>query len=165
MTIANDQQNDTDSQPPAWLEKFIEIIANCIEAHGLLGPLRWYYLEEEEYIELEIFPTQVEILGGELDGKLIMAGFSLDVTTLLAAFSRVDAIHWSSQGIADEGAHLSVEGIYEGHDIWLRILADPPEDEEPGMQMDMSDSKNFLWSCYICEPFGSINIPQYRTTL
>jgi hypothetical protein len=141
MTTANGQQNDTDFQPPAWLEKFIGIITNCIEAHGLIGPLRWYYLEEEEYAELEVYPTLVEILGGELDGKLILAGFSLDVTTLLAAFSRVDAIRWSSQGIADdEGAHLSIEGIYEGHDIWLRILADPPEDEEPGMQMDMSDS-------------------------
>jgi hypothetical protein len=141
MTTANGHQNHTDSQPPARLEKFIDIIAHCIEVHSPTGPLGWRYLEEEDYAELEVYPTLVEIVGGEWDGDLVLAGFSLDVSDLLAAFSKVDAIHWSSQGIADdEGAHLSIEGIYEGHDIWLRILAEPPEDEGPGMQLDMSDS-------------------------
>ena len=72
----------------------------------------------------------------------MLPGFSLDVQTLLSAFQEVEAVYWNSQGMGpydDEGPRISIEGIYQGHDVWLRILAEPPEDEEPGMELDVSD--------------------------
>ena len=32
----------------------------------------------------------------------------------------------------------TVEGAYQGHHVWLRVLAEAPDDEEPGLQLDIS---------------------------
>ena len=33
------------------------------------------------------------------------------------------------------GPCVSIEGLYQGHDVWLRFLAEPPADEEPGLRL------------------------------
>jgi hypothetical protein len=38
------------------------------------------------------------------------------------------------------GQHISIEGTYQGHLVWLRVLAEAPDDEEPGLTLDTSDS-------------------------
>ena len=39
-------------------------------------------------------------------------------------------------GPADDGPCVSVEGLFAGHEVWLRVLADAPDDEEPRMKFD-----------------------------
>jgi hypothetical protein len=36
----------------------------------------------------------------------------------------------------DEGPRLVVEGVYQGRQVFLQVLAYAPEDEEPGMKLD-----------------------------
>ena len=58
---------------------------------------------------------------------------------LRAAFDRVDDFGWNALGLHDaDGPHVWVEGEYRGHDVWLRVLAQAPEDEDPGMKLDVS---------------------------
>jgi hypothetical protein len=38
----------------------------------------------------------------------------------------------------DEGPHVSIEGVYRGHDVFVQVLAYAPDDEEPGMKLDVS---------------------------
>lgn len=128
--------------PPAWLEALIDTVSHCIEAHNLMGPLAYWYGTEEELTELVIFPTPVELVGGATDGAVVVSGFSLDVQGLQAAFERVDALYWQAHSLGPhdgEGPHLSLEGVYQGHEVWLRLLADPPEEVEPGLRFDTSD--------------------------
>jgi hypothetical protein len=33
---------------------------------------------------------------------------------------------------------LSVDGLYQGHEVYLQVLAYAPEDEEPGMKLETS---------------------------
>jgi hypothetical protein len=35
-----------------------------------------------------------------------------------------------------EGPHISVEGSFQGHEVFVQVLAYPPEDEEPGLKVD-----------------------------
>ena len=106
-----------------------------------MGPLEYGYRLEEDIVELIVYPTPVELVGGAVDGAVVVPGFSLDLQMLPAAFERVDALHWQAHSMGSydlEGPHLSLEGIYQGHHVWLRVLSEPPEEAEPGLRLDTS---------------------------
>jgi hypothetical protein len=127
-----------------WVEELAARVAGCIEAHSPMGPMKWLYLDDEQGLgELVVYPTPVELVGGEEDGAIVIAGFSLDLHELLAAFDQVTSLQWYAQGLGPydrDGPHVSLEGIYQGYEVGLRVLAEPPEDEEPGLQLDTSTS-------------------------
>jgi hypothetical protein len=126
-----------------WIEELAALVASCIEAHSPMGPMKWQYVEEDGLGELLVYPTPVELVGGEEDGAIVIAGFALDVHDLLAAFDQVTSLQWYAHGFGPydrDGPHVSLEGMYQGHEVWLRVLAEPPEDEEPGLQLDTSTS-------------------------
>ena len=131
--------------PSAWLSKFVEAVSDCMEAHSAAGPVGWrVYEEDDDTVELLIYAMPVELMGGEYDGSIVLPGFSLDVQALQSLFERVTALDWKAQGFGpgdDVGPCLSLEGIYQGHVIWLRVLAEAPEDEEPGMQLATTASE------------------------
>ncbi len=39
-----------------------------------------------------------------------------------------------------DGPEVLIEGIYQGHEVVLRMLAEAPEDEEPGMLLDVGET-------------------------
>jgi len=130
-------------RPSAWMTELVDAVAGCMEAHSPMGALGWRYHEEDELTELIVSPTPVELVGGEHDGAIVMAGFSLDVQALQAVFEHVTALQWHAQGFSpddEDGPSLSLEGTYQGHLVWLRVLAEAPEDEVPGLQLDTSAS-------------------------
>jgi hypothetical protein len=131
-------------QPPAWMAALVDMVADCLETHSPMGPLGFRYLEEEALGELVVYPTPVELIGGAADGTVVIPGFSLDLQALLAVFERVTGLQWCAHGFGPhdpEGPCVSLEGIYQGHPVWLRMLAEPPEDEAPGLQLDTSASQ------------------------
>jgi hypothetical protein len=76
--------------------------------------------------------------GGADDGAVVIPGFSLDLQALLAHFDRVEAFQWYPSGLGPydpEGPCVSIEGLYQGHNVWLRLLAESPAEEEPGLQL------------------------------
>jgi hypothetical protein len=130
-------------RPSAWMTELVEGVAGCMEAHSPIGALGWRYHEDEELLELIVYPTPVKLVGGEHDGAIVMPGFSLDVLALQTVFERVTALHWHAQDVGpddEDGPHLSLEGTYQGHPVWLRVLAEAPDDEEPGLELDTSIS-------------------------
>ena len=38
--------------------------------------------------------------------------------------------------VDDQGPYVSIEGMLWGREVYLRLLASPPEDEEPGLKVD-----------------------------
>ncbi len=129
--------------PPPWMEALVDVVAECLDAHSPMGPLGFRYREEDEHGELVVYPTPVELVGGAADGTVVIPSFSLDLHALLAAFERVTVLQWCAHGFGPhdpEGPCVSLEGLYQGHPVWLRVLAEPLEDEEPGLQLDTSAS-------------------------
>lgn len=140
----NDQSSNGNDgvSPPAWIEALVETVSACIEAHNLVGPLEYWYSTEEEMTELIVYPLPVELVGGAVDGAIVGSEFSLDVHTLQTNFEQIDAIYWQAHSFGShdlDGPHLSFEGTYQGHQVWLRVLSDPPEDAEPGLRFDTSE--------------------------
>ena len=132
------------NRPSAWMTELVEAVAGCMEVHSAAGPVGWRYHEEDDLVELVIYATPVELLGGEYDGTIVLPGFSLDVQALESLFERVTALLWRAQGLGPNdvaGPCLSVEGVYRGHPVWLRVLAEAPDDEEPGLELDTAASE------------------------
>ena len=130
--------NNLLSEPPAWLNSLVTVVCGCIEAQHPMGPLGFRYRNEGDFWEIVIYPTPVELTGGVVDGTVIFPGFSLDLQQLISAFDQIADTRWCAQGFGPydlDGSHISIEGIYRGHSIWLQVLAEAPEDEEPGMKL------------------------------
>ena len=129
------------AHPADWLEALVDAAIGCMQAHSATGPVGYRYSQEEDLTEIIVYPTPVELVGGEEDGCLVIAGFTLDILALMSVFEQVIAIHWYSRGFypADlTGANVAIEAVYQGHSVWLQILAEPPDDEQAGMKLDVS---------------------------
>ena len=129
------------SKPPAWLESLVDAVANCMEPHNELGPLAYRWRSEDDHWEMVVYPAPAELVGGAADGAVVSPGFSLDIQELSTAFEEIEDIHWQAQPLGphdQEGQHLSFEGVYGGHDVWLLVLSEAPGDEEPAFKVDLT---------------------------
>ncbi len=128
---------EEDSEEPAWLDDLLEAVAHCVEPDSPMGPLGMRYWEEDDFWEIRIFPTPVELVGGAQDGAVVLPGFTLDLRELQAAFEEIVECVWNALGLnVPEGPHVAIEGTFQGHEVYLQVLARPPEDEEPGLKVD-----------------------------
>ena len=126
-------------QAPLWLEDLVRTAAECMAADSPIGPLGYRYREDEGLWEVWVYPMPVELLGGAVDGKVVAPGYSLDLRRLPAALDRVDDFGFSACAFpGSEGPHVWIEGIFHGHAVLVEVLARAPEDEEPGMKVDVN---------------------------
>ena len=129
------------SEAPAWMESLIDLVGGCMDAHSGLGPLAFRWRQEEDQWDIMVYPTRGELIGGADDGALVSPGFSFDVQELTTAFEELVDVRWQAQALGphdQEGQHLSIEGVYDGHQVYLQVLSDAPEDEEPGFKVDLT---------------------------
>jgi hypothetical protein len=125
-----------------WLDDLVQAVAENMTDESGPGTLGSRYREEDGCWEILIYPTPVELVGGAEDGEIVAPGFSLDLDGLRSLFERVDDFSWQALGLnASEGPHVSIEGVYQGHEVWLQVLAYAPEDEEPGSKIHTSPRK------------------------
>lgn len=64
----------------------------------------------------------------------------VDLRDLMEVFDAIESVYWQPQTMADDdevGPHVGVEGIFEGHSVWLRITAEPPSQFESGRMVDV----------------------------
>ena len=132
------------SKAPGWLESLVDDVASCVEAHNVLGPLGYRWVEEGDMWEVMIYPAPAQLAGGPEDGATVAPGFSLDVHQLCATFEKIVDVHWQAQAFGPHdhtGQHISIEGVYKGHHIFLQVLSEAPDDEEPRFTVDASGGK------------------------
>jgi hypothetical protein len=120
-----------------WIENLMEHVAANMEADSVQGPLGYRYGEEDGFWEVIVYPTPVELIGGAVDGEVVAPGFTLDLERLRSGFDHIIDCCWNALGmIPSEGPYLAIEGKFQGHDLFLRILAYAPDDEEPSIKVD-----------------------------
>jgi hypothetical protein len=132
-----------DDEESDWLGEFVETVAGQITADGPMGPLKIESYEEDGFWEVVIYPTPVELIGGAQDGEVVIPGFSLDLEGLRVGFESVTAMGWHSLGLPPyEGPYAFIEGVFAGRMVYLQVLAYPPEDEQPGMKLEVKRRRN-----------------------
>ena len=131
------------SQAPTWMEKLVDIVSVCMTAHNAMGPLGFRWGEEDQFWEVIVYPTPVELIGGAVDGELVSPGFSLNLQELQSSFDEVTDVNWCAHDFGPQdfdGPHISIEGVYQGHHVYLIVLSEAPDDEEPGLRLDTLES-------------------------
>lgn len=85
----------------------------------------------------------MELVGGAEDGEIVAPGFSLDLEELRTEFDQITGCCWQSLGYPrGEGPHVSIEGLYQGHEVLVQVLAYAPEDEEPAAKLQTRPGKS-----------------------
>lgn len=130
-----------EKNPPDWMESLVDEVADCMEPHNAMGPLGYRWHEEDQFFTIAVYPLPIELVGEAVEGEMVSPGFSLNIQELSFVFDELEDIYWCGQPLGPndlEGPHVSFEGVYQGHPIYLAILSDAPEDEEPGSKLDIS---------------------------
>ena len=119
----------------------VDAAVGCMEAHNVTGPLAYRHHQEDDLTTVLLYPTPVELVGGEEDGVRVVSGFTLDILALMSIFEEINEINWESSAFYPSDptdAKVAIEAIYQGHLVWLQILAEPPDNEQPGMKLDVT---------------------------
>lgn len=129
------------SHPADWLETLVDATVGCMAAHSATGPVGYRHHQEDDLTTVILYPTPVELVGSEEDGVRVVSGFTLDILALMSIFEEVFEIHWESQAFYPSdptGANVAIDAVYQGHSVWINILAEPPDDEQPGMKLEVT---------------------------
>lgn len=123
--------------PPAWLAQMANELAIQIYGVDILSPLGCHYYHNRalNQWEVSLFAASTETVGGSQDGRVLPCRFTADLLRIAETFSQVTSFSWQplALGSDDEiGPHISLEGHYQGHFVWLRLLAKAPERFQTG---------------------------------
>jgi hypothetical protein len=132
-------RNDGDELPD-WMKILLDLVTDCIEVGSPAGPLGVRWGQDEDTWEVTIYLMPVELVGGAADGELVTPGFTLDLERLRTAFTRLDEFGWNALGLGQDGPCIQMEGTFMDHELFLRVLAQAPQDEGPGAKLSMRQS-------------------------
>jgi hypothetical protein len=128
-----------EAAPVLWLRQLVEAVSDNVTANSPMGPLGYRYGQDEDCWEVSVYPTPVELIGGAVDGEVVVPGFSLDLKGLCDVFDTVEECVWQSLGLApNDGPEIWVEGGFQGQHVFLQVLAHAPDDELPGMKLNVT---------------------------
>jgi len=127
--------------PPNWLKSMANQVASLMYDVDVLAPIGCHFFHNANRDEWEVtlFASSTEIVGGEWDGVLAPSKFCFDILKLGEIFEEVSSLHWQALPVDYDdqlGCHISIEGRYEDHQVWVRVLAESPEEFEPGRRIE-----------------------------
>jgi hypothetical protein len=127
--------------PPDWLSHLADRVAEQFHATDVLSPLgcHFYHNLALDQWEVTLFASKTEIVGGKLDGVATTSNFSLDLKETFQVFDEVTNFHWQTASLGpddDLGPHVSVEGLFEGNSVWVRVLSNPPAQFDTGRTLN-----------------------------
>lgn len=131
--------------PPNWLSSMANQVASLMYDVDVLAPIGCHFFHNASRDEWEVtlFASNTEIVGGEWDGVLAPSKFCFDILKLGEIFDEVHALIWQALAVHYDdqlGPHISIEATYEGHRVWVRVLAESPEEFEPGRRIQAYDA-------------------------
>lgn len=135
----------------SWINDLAHDVLEEILPIDSLAPVgcHHFFNDETSQHEVTLFASKTEILGGADDGRQQDSRFCLDLAGIWRLFENVVDFHWQTTRAHEDddlGAHISIEGEYHGHSVWLRILAEAPQQFDHGRVFDInSASVKNLW--------------------
>jgi|TARA_R110000850_G_scaffold191101_20_gene317786 hypothetical protein len=126
--------------PPSWLKTMANQVASLMYDVDMLSPIGCHFFHNGSRNEWEVtlFASSTEIVGGEWDGVLAPSKFCFNILKLGEIFEEVESLYWQALPVDYDdqlGCHISIEGKYEGERVWVRVLAEAPEEFEAGRRM------------------------------
>lgn len=118
------------------IQELADRIRKCAGSRAPMGPLACRWSVDYGFIDLEMFPTPIELVGGPDDGAVVDPDVDFDLLRILEAFDRVDGLGWTLDGEDRECHYVGFRGAYRGYDVWVTLFAGAPAGEKPTMKSD-----------------------------
>ncbi len=135
--------------PPDWLAAMVNDIALRILPVDPLAPIGCHYAHVDDCWEVTLFVSASEVVGGEYDGERFASAYQFDLVGVEAHFDDVTALGWQPIEFGegdDVGPHIAIEGVRDGHQVWVRVAAFPPAHLEAGRIFNVLNSTiDELW--------------------
>ena len=113
--------------PPLWIKELVEAVDECITVDGPTVPLEFHHGEQDGCWLVAVYPGRVKLAGLAAEGQTGACGFILDLEQLRSWFDQVQDVVWRSQGSQPgEGPYVAIEGVYQGKNVFLEVLAHAP---------------------------------------
>jgi hypothetical protein len=128
--------------PPSWLQQFADRAAQSLTPLVEASPVGCHWHLSGGRWELTLFVSAFEIVGGERDGQRIPCPLEVDVMELLSLYNAIHECRWQPldlHGDDEVGPHLSILGVVDGKDVWLRVVARQPIELEAGQMLDLQE--------------------------
>lgn len=153
LDLSNREVEMNGPKPPHWLGKLARLAMRAFRSDGEIAPVGCHFHKNDErettQWEVTLFVSSTEVFGGSLDGQRSFSPFMVDLTELMLSLDVIESCYWQAQAMAEDdqlGPHVGIEGQFQGHSVWLRITAQPPEQFDSGRAFDQFAGERLdLW--------------------
>ncbi len=117
-----------------WLTRLSTCVCKSINLMVSV-PVGCHYHQDGDVWEVSLFISPTEYVGGPHDGRRAATNYVLNIKELCECFDSIETASWQAFKLDAEddlGSHFAIFGTYESHKVWLRILANTPDDFEAG---------------------------------
>ena len=108
--------DDEEAENPDWLDRLLRAVATRVVASKPVDSLAYHYRPNQFVRELHVCPSAGA-------ANFAGPGWAVDLENLREAFDKIDCCGWYAvPADRDESPYLWVEGTFDGHEVFLRLL-------------------------------------------
>lgn len=126
-------------QMGAAVQSLFDAMSDCVHSDIGMGPLRCRWRVEIGMLDVTIYPTPIEFVGGRRDGTLVDPDLSqIDLLAIQEIFDEVYEFFWSVESDERQHQYVNIEGAYGGIEtISVGLYAGAPEGEKPVLRKNV----------------------------
>jgi hypothetical protein len=120
-------------QDPAWITEFVKIVSSSLLTDRSTPPVGFRYRVDDDNCEISVYPIHEGCNHQEAEGSGASAAFDWNIEELRSVFDGIDGSGWYAvRSDGTECPYLWIEGNYQTHEVFLRLLPGEPDHIEPG---------------------------------
>ncbi len=125
-------------QDPAWIKEFIGVVSSSLLTDRSTRHLGIRYRVDDDNWEISVYPI---FEGGdheEAEGSGASPSFAWNIEELRSIFDSIDGSGWYAVPPGGTGCpYLWIEGDYQDHAVFLRLLPGEPDHVESGEKCEV----------------------------
>jgi len=120
-------------QDPAWIKGFVRIVSSSLLTDRSTRHLAIRYRVDDGNWEISVYPIHEGGDHEEAEGSGASPAFAWNIEELRSVFDSIDGSGWYAVPPGGtECPYLWIEGNYQTHEVFLRLLPGEPDHIEPG---------------------------------
>jgi len=120
-------------QDPTWIKQFVKIVSSSLVTDRSTPHLGFRYRVDDRNWEVSVYPSHEEGNHEVAEGSGASAGFAWNIEELRSVFDSIDGSGWYAVPSGEtECPYLWIEGNYQSHEVFLRLLSGKPDHLESG---------------------------------
>ncbi len=126
----DEEESPADS---GWLKEFVRMISSSLVTDEATRKLGVRYQEEHGYWRITVYPLPDKAARDTIESSAVPPGFAWDIENLQSVFDCIEGLGWYAvPADGTESPYFWIEGEFQGHEVFLRVLPGEPDQVEPG---------------------------------